>query len=366
MKKWLILLLAALMALTIGFVACGGDDEDEEEDDWGGDGLCSECSDSRPDPESLKLTVPGYTDSKKSKSKSEWDSCYETGHLGDYACMYDQTVDMCRAVNGWILGYLGALDEIISYPATSQEDGYCVWGPFDNPWTPQTPSEARFRMKKQSESTFDYYWEEREDDTEDPWSQIWGGEVDPKTSTNRRGVGNFWIDFTAGKELDFTRDAEGRIDVEYDTFTNDQREMTIAFDQFKATDFDVPTDGSYYYLHLNDDSGQFEFNFLADIQGGEYTGEELFSFFTQWQGDGAGTSTVFISGGDMSDQTQPDFENRSFEALLTCECWDENYQRVYFKQSARFTDDSPNADLGSEGNPMACVINCKTFDDLES
>ena len=68
MKKWLIFLLAMGMALSIGFVACGGNDEEDDEDDWGGDGLCSECSDSRPDPESLKLTVPGYTETKKSKS----------------------------------------------------------------------------------------------------------------------------------------------------------------------------------------------------------------------------------------------------------------------------------------------------------
>ncbi len=167
----------------------------------------------------------------------------------------------------------------------------------------------------------------------------------------------------AGKELDFTRDAEGRIDVEYDTFTNDQRELTILFDDFTPDDFEVPTDGSYYYLHNNDDSGEFQFNFLADIEGNDDQ-SELFSFITEWQGDGAGTSTVIIAGGDISEESHAEFDNRNIKQLVNCECWNDSYDRVYFKQSVDFTDDSTEI-LGEEGSVDDCVFDCQdSTDDL--
>ncbi len=334
--------------------SCGNCDEDDEDTvDYGGDGLCDACNDAAPDPSSLQLTVPGY-DENDSKSKN-FSPCADA--IGEMACYYNDTVDICRALNYWALGYLSVLDEMLSYPPTEIDGEYCVWGPFTDPYTPPTPSVAKFMMKRQSTTTFDYYWKERPKDStsDDDWQDIWRGEIVPSTSTARRGLGSLWIDHTTAKELDPTRNSSGIVEIEYDTYTGDAREIDITFTGFTFDEFSMATDAQYHYYNDAADDGEFDFNIELDFMGA--TIPETWTYETQWMGSGAGVATVTIDGGDLDTVEWPEVGSGVFiNKFVGIECWGDDFARSYFEQKL-YLSDSTTVDIETpQGNSSTCVF----------
>lgn len=337
MKTYLFVSIAILVALTLAMVACAPRDE-EDEDDWGGDGLCDACRDAAPDPEDLDIDIPG-DDENGGDTK---------GAVGELAEYYNDTVDISRALNFWILGHLGWLDEILSFPPSEHEGEYCIWGPFIP--SGLSPVEVQFKMKRVSVTTFDYYWQERPKNTENEWSDVWGGDIVPATDTARRGIGNLFIDYTLAKQLDPTIDTTGVINVEYDTYS-DGRQIDITFDQFSFTEYEAPANASYRYHNHADNTGEFTFVLFADLgTGGPSADLETFSYETQWLGSGAGDCTLTISGGDINEDTS---HGSPLQRVEGYECWSSQFLRTYFKETA-FLADGTEVLLSEEGSAGQC------------
>lgn len=269
--------------------------------------LCNACLKAAPDPDSLEVTIPendkGYAKGFAKES--------ELGGLPEY---YDLTVDVSRSLNFWILGMLGQLDEILTYPPTQTDDDTCFWGPF----IPNglSPVEVRFQMSKVSDSDYDYVWEHRPKNTDEKFTPIWGGAITPATDTARRGVGTMFMDFTEAKRLDPTWNATGRMDVEYDTYS-DGRLIDITFTDWDSEGLGVPTDGAYHYHNHADNRGEFSFALGAEFSPGD--SPESWAVTTQWESDGTGISVSTISGGDL--------DGLSYQGT---ECWDSLFRLTYY------------------------------------
>lgn len=303
--------------------------------------LCDACLKAAPDPDSLEVTIP-EADGKA--GRGDWPKS-----LGQLPVYYDLTVDISRGLNHWILGQLGFLDEILTYPPTQSDDNTCTWGPFIP--SGLSPVEAQFEMTQVSDTQFDYTWSHRPKNTDGEFTAVWGGEITPATDTARRGVGNLYMDFTALQGLDPTWDASGRFDVDYDTYT-DGRRIDIEFTDFVGEDSGYPSTGTYHYHNHADNSGEFSYIFDVEIDGGNSSEPERASVVTQWEPTGAGTSEFAASGGDIgSDDT---FGSNVTE-IGGLECWDELFGRTYYRIEVRFESGDP-LKLEEEGSEGDCPV----------
>lgn len=353
-KNWKIWLAILTIPVFLVF-SCGDSDDDGEEsdDDWGDDDNggdddygndFDDFMDALPDPETMRLTLPG---SDKSQTKT----------LGQLATLYDATVDYTRDLNFYVLEMLSFIDEITSYPYTSFNGEELIWGPWDPGGL--SPVMARFTMTNAYGDHFNFTWEWRDKDSqsEDDWQVIWFGEVDASEGTQRRGVGYFQIDYTAAVEMDPTWDVLGEIRVDYDTIT-DGREIVIEFINFWPEDGTEAVNGDYFYHEHDDYSGEFLFDVFADIHDEEYHGQqyaevEHFYFNTRWQGDGHGRSDVLVTEGDLPDMTP------ALDSAVLSECWDDQFARVYYVEEVTLAS-GPTVTVIEEGNPADCTFSQST------
>ena len=339
MKNYYLVLIAILLIASVSFLGCQRNDESDE-DDWGGDGLCDACLDASPDMDQISLDIPGED---QTKGTYDTQSVLEAGDPN----FYMDTRNISDSLNFWIRGHLGFMDEILSYPPSGNDGEYCFWGPFIP--SGLHPVEVLFKMRQSISvnNSFDYTWQERLKNTEDPWQDIWGGDIVPATETAHRGVGNLYIDYTTAKQLDPASLPTGLMEVEYDTYS-DGRQIDITFTDFAFNDFDIPTDATYSYHNHTDNAGEFEFAISADLFGG--TEAELLSYTTQWISTGSGVSIQTVSGGDMD-------EDNSFASPIDRvegkQCWDDLFDVFFYSQIA-YLEDSTEVELKNVGDESAC------------
>ena len=326
-KTTYVLLVLALGLAALLAVGCGGAKDEEGnqsgDDDGSGDDDnyppgYDDFLNAIPDPETLRLTLPG---SDKAATLT----------LGEMATYYEETVDLTRDVNYYIYDLLGAIDEITSYPPTTFDGETAVWGPWDNGGL--SPVDARFTMTNVSGQHFDFVWEWRDKDLsgEEDWVVIWDGEVEASESTQRRGVGNFHFDYWALDSLDPTWDVSGEINVDYDTLI-DGRRIDIEFLDFVGEEDDEPLDGVYKYHEHADLTGEFLFDVWANIsEEPEDTAEEHLWFNTRWNPDGDGRCDVRFTDGDLPANDPP------LDWATASECWDHDFARVYYVEQVKLT-----------------------------
>ena len=346
MKYPLLFIFVPLLSALLLFSGCVPEKEDESTGyKYDDDGLCDACLNSAPDPDDLSIDIP--EDETKSKSK------------GEMAVYYHATVDMSRALNYWILAHLGWLDEILSYPPSNYDGEYCIWGPFIP--SGLSPVEVKFLMRRSlaNADSFDYYWKERPKNTTDEWTDIWGGDIVPSTTTARRGVGTLAIDYTAAYELDPTINATGLMLVNYDTYS-DGRQIDITFDDwaFEWDGLELPIDAQYHYHNHADNTGEFEFTYFADfpMTGQNCSGAmETYTLLTEWLSSGQGASYVTISGGDFGD-CEPEGFGSNVDSIVAYECWNDTFDRTYFEEKLILTNGTEIELTAPEGDPVTCAF----------
>jgi hypothetical protein len=328
----------ALIALIVTTAGCWKMPEIDDDGTSVNTSLCNACLNAAPDMNALEITIP-----ENDKSVP-----LDVGDLAEY---YTFTVQVSRDLNSWILGTLSSLDEILSYPPTQSYDDTCVWGPFIPDGL--SPVEMRFSMTKNSETDYEYLWDERLKNTDDEFTPAWGGHITPATDTARRGIGTLFIDYSALQVLDPTWDVSGRIDVDYDTYT-DGRRIDVVFDQFVTEDEDYPIDADYHYHNHLDNSGEFSFEYQMDfpIEGAEDTGAlETALQETQWHEDGEGLSEVTISGGDVTGQQ---ILGITVDNINGYECWNDIFQRTYYRMKI-VGQDGDETVIDEEGDSQDCT-----------
>jgi len=323
---WLLLLASALL-----FAGCGGDDDDDDitddfddddDDDDGGDDDddaddYQDFLDALPDPESLLLRLPGQDE----KSKA----------VGDTPELYEFTVDRAMDVNDYLLAVLSVIDEITSFSPSSFDGTTLIWGPWKESGLSMVFERFVMTNIEGNSFTYTYEWRDKNSTDENDWVAIWQGEVEASATTQRRGVGSFTIDYSAGKELWPQRiDATGSIAVEYNTLVGRQLEMEIV--DFLPDDLTIPLDGDYRYEEEVSLEGVFEFDAMVDLEDDEdqwTIGTDVAEHFwvvTQWNAAGTGRGDLIVNEGNIPEIT---YEEWTAEEVTLAECWNDQFALVY-------------------------------------
>ncbi|MCC6159503.1 MAG: hypothetical protein IT350_15745 [Deltaproteobacteria bacterium] len=346
-----LVMVVMIAAATFAMTACGGADDDDDDDDddsgYGDDDGGSDWRDAVPDPASLALALPGE-DNVPEKAP------------GELATLYHATVDYTREVNAHIMYYLSSIDEITSYPPTEETSDAATWGPWIEDGL--SPVEMQFVIERVSDEHYSYRLDWRPK-TGGDWVTVWTGEVETSVETERRGVGQFTIDFTAAWELDPTINERGTIEVDYDTLT-DGRLITISAIEFCGDENDAdndsvpcPTNAVYEYHNRADNSGYFEFDYWDDVHYNEYAGAEYAAyehvwFNTRWESDGTGRSDVIITDGDIPNIVEDEYQLVSYTGS---ECWASDFLRGYYIEEANF-DPAYSYVVLEEGDDTMCAF----------
>jgi hypothetical protein len=343
------LLLLVIIFLTAGLLlSCG--DKEEKNDNAVPEGW-EEFSDAVLEVNNLELKVPAQEEETANK-RSSVTLPSELGKTGEF---YNFTVDLSRGINFHVLGLLGWLDEILSYPPTSLENNVAIWGPFIPDGL--SPIELMITIEKLGENEYTFKFEVRPKNTDDEWTNWYSGENKTTGTTARRGVGFLNIDFSALADLDSTMDLRGKVEITFDTIEG--RGIDIVYDEFEDLNSDDgPFDATYHYAEAADLSGEFQFLAAGDIHeednGGAYPLKEDWQVITRWQSDGKGRADVFVTGGDM-DKTEPPMS----QAILT-ECWGEDFLLDFQRFSGTQTDGAPLE--YKEGEESACAFEQAEFE----
>ena len=106
MVRKIMIPLAIMLLILAGllFVSCAKDEDDS--DDYGQWAGLQDFLDAIPDSDSLQLSLPGEDEEESATTKT----------VGETAYYYLYTRQLTRAINSYVLLFLGAIDEITSYP----------------------------------------------------------------------------------------------------------------------------------------------------------------------------------------------------------------------------------------------------------
>ncbi|MDP8225104.1 MAG: hypothetical protein P9L99_17215 [Candidatus Lernaella stagnicola] len=355
-RKSMIWCLILVMPLVFAW-ACGGDDEADDDDDddtypgSGDDDIPGGYEDfigALPDKETMTLTLPG-------------DEKITPQALGELAEFYDDTVDMTRETNEYILWFLSIIDEIASYPPTTFDGTTAVWGPVDG--TGLEAHDWKFTMVSTGGDSYTYHldWRPKNSNDDEDFIVVWDGNIEESADTERRGIGTYDVDFDAAYALDPTVNLSGGIEVAYDTLTTGRSIQITYINLLDLEEDDAqPVNGTYDYLENADGSGEFLFDVWADVNfeeyhGAQYADVEHFWFNTRWQTDGPGRCDVAVTDGDLPAMNDdypgvPEIVQVNFS-----ECWDDGFLRVYYYDE--LLDEEGGAwPLNQEGVESSCVF----------
>ena len=262
------------------------------------------------------------------------------GQLADY---YAVTRAVTRDLNAGAAWVLLLVHAVVQFPATSVDGDVYTWGP----WTGSAldPAEWKLVVTANGDDTYDWELAGRSKSTpEDGFLAVISGHAVPGDEPHR-GTGDFTIDFDAGERvnpIDNTPDT-GRLEVAYDLENRDGTAASLTMHAEGIDSFGDEESFDYAYAENQDGSGDFQFDFEADVDEDGGAAEDGV-IRSRWESDGAGRADVRLSAGDLE------------LVVEASECWDEQFRRTYYTDSADF--------LPTEGDAAACAFADADLPDL--
>lgn len=284
--------------------------------------------DALPTAESVQIRLPQST-------------ARSIGQLADYYVITRAVTRDLNAGAAWVLILVHA---VVQFPATSVDGDVYTWGP----WTDSALDPAEWKLVVTANDDDTYDWElvgRNKTSPEDGFLAVLSGHAVPGDEPHR-GSGDFTIDFDAGERvnpIDNTPDT-GRIDVVYDL---ENRDGTAASLTMHAEGVDSLGDEGtfdYSYAENRDGSGDFQFEFAADVDEDGSAAEDGV-IRSRWDATGAGRADARVSAGDLADLV-----------VEASECWDEQFRRTYYTDSVEL--------LPTEGDAAACAFADADLPDL--
>lgn len=301
----------------LGCIACGSDDGDSNAD----------FENVVPESEALTVSAPNSRNQALSV-------------VGVTSSYYLTTAIATRQVNGTIAGVLALVHAIAEQPPTTIEGNTAVWGPGSG----DALDRNVYRLTATFEAgvytyTFDY---RAKADANGAFTTLLEGHSDPGRN---QGKGDVTIDATAWARIIGRDCSRGDVTAAYDT-TVEPQTLTVTFDDFRDCDDVAEYSATYYYDRSSDGSGNFQFVTNGDIQAGARMPavNELLSFRSRWNADGAGRSDARISGGDLSLE--------GVAEVTASECWDTSFDLTFAITTPQVADLDHSA-----GAESACPSN---------
>jgi hypothetical protein len=290
----------------------------------------SEFKSAIPPENSIQIAVPGGSQAIVQPGQPGVGS-HDEALLGQTADFYAITRLTSERVNGDVGFVLAVLWTIVHFPASQVSGNTAVWGPF----TPTlSPVNYQLVVTRVAQGQFTYHLDGRPkaSTSSADFQAIISGSAAPSTPVGR-GSGNFELNLTVAHQLDPVGTmGQGTVDVTYD-FGSNPKTIQVHFANV-ADASDQPVTADYMYDRFDDDSGDFQFDAHGNMVGGATQLEDGI-IRSRWNASGAGRADARVSGGDAG------------TGLTATECWDSNFQRVYFQTQP--------AIVQTEGVASACV-----------
>ena len=295
--------------------------------------LCSCNLDKNELPDDFKNAIPSSEIVKLKVPEAQNGTAAQALHAAGYeesskAVYYLQTINAVRDLNGMTWALLHFIEDITSYPYTSEvENGY-VWGPFTPALSLVT---IKFILKKDG-NLFSYNLQMRpKEDADADFKNVLSGSYEPEDGA-LKSDGFMELDYDMASNLDETTQAVGKLTFVYDT-TQNHRIIDITFEDFMDQNMDEPINAVYSYAEEADHSGSYGFNMTADVhkddpQNQDLTLKEKMTINVRWTAEGSGRADVKVTDGDLP-LVQPPFEK-----YQVSECWDQYFNQVFIQDKA--------------------------------
>ena len=273
-------------------------------------------------PNELKIDVPA--------------SAQKIGYaLGELSPAYQITRGVSVHLNGGMAWVLITVRVISLFPPTEVDGNSFTWGPWDG--GALNPSIYRLRMSSPADGTWEWSLEGRRKAEPSAAFQAVASGVAHKGRPGR-GTGSYTLDFETAEYLDPAgNNGHGEVSVSYDL---ESAPAHVTLDA-TADENGAPVDWHYEYAEHADGAGDFQLRATADLDNGGLP--ELAEIRSRWLATGAGRSDARVTGGDLAVSL----------SVTASECWDTNFGRVYYADSAGW--------LPTEGTAAACAVTGALF-----
>lgn len=250
-----------------------------------------------------------------------------------YATYYKFSRQLRDDVNAITAKVLGSVWFIAQTTPTKLSATEATWGPYTDSLEPAT---YRFRITKESDGSYTYVFEGRpkNSSSDDDYETVIQGIGYDQTDA-RHGDGQFDVDLDVAKKLDPVahEDDSGHITLVHDlptTITTELRALPRRIEVVAARS-DSEVSYSITSNAREDNTGTLELEASADLDPSGTTLLETITMTSQWNADGEGRADVSFAGGDVPAAADP---------VTVLECWDSNFKRAYYHDSASIEVDS--------------------------
>lgn len=313
MKQKLLLLLSLTLV-----AACAQDD----------DALLEEVRDTLPAASEVRLDVPS-TDNKST--------------LGAVAEFYQHTRNTSDFLNAASVVWVGLIQTIMRYPATSVEGDTITWGPWNDD-SALRPFAYKLVAVRTGDRSITYALSgKRRADAGDFIPLIEGAAERP--DAGERGRGSLTLLFDNQAVIDVAKRERGSIAIRYD-LTGEPRTNAVTFSDFVNERGEGPRDSEYGYLQRADGSGRFDFLTLADVDNDAASQLENLHIVSNWDATGAGRSDVAAWGGNLGEVI-----------WNVAQCWDASFLATFTSYAAT---GGAQPVLADEGDAASCAVSGET------
>lgn len=313
-----LVLLAAPLAATLGFVACFDDSE--------------EFRSAPPTADEIKVTTPSTQQTRSTRSGVGVDSSALTGKASEF---YQLTWAISADLNTRAAVLLGLMRLSTLGVPSERTLNSRTWGPYEPGGL--DPLSYRVVVTKTAERQFSYSFEARKRvETSAAYLPLVTGAIDRGAKNgDGKAEGEVSLHFDNLRTLRPDSCEVGSITGQFDN-TATPAHLEIFFDQFANSNEanvtckrDTPKDAYYYFDRGDGGAGNFVFSVDTNIHADadNKPGLETVSIRSRWQADGKGRSDVRVEGGEVKTDLQT--LNASTDFLSVSQCWSTSFVTSY-------------------------------------
>jgi hypothetical protein len=272
-----------------------------------------------PESDALRVNIPPVTSAVELANEAE---------------LAKDTHDTTRGLNGLLMGLVGIVDAVRSFPPTARTATSRIWGPF-GPGKSQLKNldwETKMIVSRNDSdpSRFDYEIDVHHQgaaDTDWPtlitgWFQV--------GKTARRGMGHVELLTAMARAEGFDASDLGMLDhleVDYDT-TGDPVTVTMHITDLPAPGSTDPAPTAVFtYAQNASGQGQMTFDLIGNFIMVTTAVEDL-RITSHWLGTGEGRADLMVVSGDGA-------------GLQQTQCWDRSFQETYNDKPWSVSEDFP-------------------------
>ena len=235
--------------------------------------------------------------------------------VGERSSYAETLSDLIGQTNDGLGELLELIDTVTELPPSYVDDDEVLWGP----WLADGMY-GQLVVETLADDSHTWAIQFREEGSaEDAWADALRGEIETGSSESASS-GHFTMDFSMADTLGAGETLQGQVQVTYQ-ITEGGAEAEVVFEGV-SQDGIMPADGTVWFSHQRDTGGVLDALLSRQVSGTDTDAEELVDMRARWDGDGAGRSDAYLSGGDFGESQHTETE-----------CWSVAHTVTYYENS---------------------------------